>query len=225
MGQLLTRRREMILPSGADGYVDDGIILWLDGIWNTRTGHDANAAKWEDLSGNGHDYAYRADSVVAQKYCIPNGQMAADIASPTISTTYTIEIVTDIQNTGSAQFVHARGNNYGTIFFNNAANTLWVKTSNTSGQAYGMDAQSGITTYTCQDSTHYFINSVATSRKTGRTSWTATNLTKYLFYYNSSYPYPFTSPFYALRIYNRTLTEAEIAQNYAQDVLRFGGGN
>ena len=38
------------------GYVGDGIILCLDGINNTRNGHDTNATVWEDLSGNNNDF-------------------------------------------------------------------------------------------------------------------------------------------------------------------------
>jgi hypothetical protein len=149
--------------------------------------------------------------------------MASAIASPTISTSYTIEIVADIQQTGVGQFVHARGNGYGTIFVSTAGTTLWFHTANTNNGAHGFTVQSGITTYTSRDSTHYYINGVATTRVNGKTSWSATNLTKYLFYYNNSYKYSFTSPFYAMRIYNRTLTEEEIAQNYALDLQRFGG--
>lgn len=210
---------------GVDGYVQDGIIFWLDGIWNTKAGHKAKATKWEDLSGNGHDYGYRSDSVIAPTFCIPNGQMASAIAAPAISTSYTIEVVTDIWESSTGQFILARGNGYGTMFVNAARTTFWFHTANTSNGAHGFTPQSGRTTYTAQDSTHYFINGAATTRLNGKTSWTATNLTRYLFYYNTGYPYAYVSPVYAIRIYNRTLAEAEIAQNYAQDVLRFGGGS
>ena len=36
-------------------YVQDGLVLWLDGISNTRDGHDENTTVWEDLSGNNND--------------------------------------------------------------------------------------------------------------------------------------------------------------------------
>ena len=36
-------------------YVGKGIILYLDGINNTRNGHNDNATVWEDLSGNNND--------------------------------------------------------------------------------------------------------------------------------------------------------------------------
>lgn len=230
MGELMLRRRNMggkaeSEDPGVDGYVQDGIIFWLDGIKNTRSGHNASATAWEDLSGNGHDYTYRTNSVIAAKYCIPNGRMASTIDAPSISTSYTIEVVTDIWNSSTGQFILARGNNYGTIFVSATVPILFFHASNNANGAHGFAIQSGRTTYTAQNSTHYFINGSATTRMDNKTSWSATNLKKYLFYYNTSYPYSYVSPVYAIRIYNRTLTEAEIAQNYAQDVLRFGGGS
>jgi hypothetical protein len=210
---------------GVDGYVQDGIIFWLDGIWNTQAGHKSTATVWEDLSGNGHNYTYRSDSVITPTYCIPNGRMASTIDAPSISTSYTIEVVTDIQESSTGQFILALGNGYGTIFVSATVPVLFFHASKNTNGAHGFAIQEGRTTYTAQNSTNYFINGAATTRLDNKTSWSATNLKKYLFYYNSSYPYSYVSPVYAIRIYNRTLTEAEIAQNYAQDVARFGGGS
>ena len=36
-------------------YVKSGLILWYDGINNTRSGNNPNATSWEDLSGNNND--------------------------------------------------------------------------------------------------------------------------------------------------------------------------
>ena len=38
-------------------YRKDGLIMHLDAIQNTRGGHDASAATWDDLSGNSMDVA------------------------------------------------------------------------------------------------------------------------------------------------------------------------
>lgn len=37
------------------GYINDGMLLCLDGIRNTRQGHDKTVTYWEDLSGNIND--------------------------------------------------------------------------------------------------------------------------------------------------------------------------
>ena len=36
--------------------ITDGLVMWLDGINNTRNGHNGNATTWEDLSGNNIDW-------------------------------------------------------------------------------------------------------------------------------------------------------------------------
>ena len=39
-----------------NGYINSGLILYLDGIDNTRSGHSATTTVWEDLSGNNNDF-------------------------------------------------------------------------------------------------------------------------------------------------------------------------
>ena len=39
----------------AYAYAKNGLILYYDGINNTKKGHDANTTTWEDLSGNNND--------------------------------------------------------------------------------------------------------------------------------------------------------------------------
>ena len=59
------------LPGGnttpsIDGYVTDGLILWYDGIQNTRAGNNPNATVWEDLSGNNNDGIF-SEAIVANQ--------------------------------------------------------------------------------------------------------------------------------------------------------------
>lgn len=41
------------------GYVNDGLVLMLDGKYNKLSGHDINSKTWEDLSGNNNAYLVR----------------------------------------------------------------------------------------------------------------------------------------------------------------------
>lgn len=43
--------------ASANNIITDGLVGLWDGTQNTATGHDANAAAWTDLSGNGNDIA------------------------------------------------------------------------------------------------------------------------------------------------------------------------
>lgn len=36
-------------------YVQDGLVCWYDGIYNTVSGHDKNATVWQDLTGNNNN--------------------------------------------------------------------------------------------------------------------------------------------------------------------------
>jgi hypothetical protein len=38
--------------------IQDGLIVHLDAIQNTVTGHDANATVWKDISGNNNDFSF-----------------------------------------------------------------------------------------------------------------------------------------------------------------------
>ena len=51
-------RRRLQLAAGSDvpAYPTDGLVLWLDGIWNAGVNTtDANATNWVDLSGSGNN--------------------------------------------------------------------------------------------------------------------------------------------------------------------------
>lgn len=50
--------RRMSLLSSAYIPVQDGLLLWMDGIKNTRLGHSTTPTAWEDLSGNNIDGVY-----------------------------------------------------------------------------------------------------------------------------------------------------------------------
>lgn len=47
-------------------YVTDGLVVWYDGIQNTRVGNNPNATVWEDLSGNNNDGIF-SEAMVANQ--------------------------------------------------------------------------------------------------------------------------------------------------------------
>lgn len=56
MNLMQRRRALMAQAAGEDTDLHLNDILTLDGILNTRAGHDASATKWEDISGNNNDF-------------------------------------------------------------------------------------------------------------------------------------------------------------------------
>ena len=47
-------------------YVTNGLLVWYDGINNTRAGNNPNATSWEDLSGNNNDAIF-SNAIVANQ--------------------------------------------------------------------------------------------------------------------------------------------------------------
>lgn len=228
MVTLMQRRRDMMrltsisptpTPSIND-YVQDGIIFWLDGIENTRSGHNASATRWEDLSDNPLYFTYNNDSVIGDKYCIPNGKMAGTSRVTSTTESYTIEIVMELSTLEQQMLLPWKGNAYGTIWVRGSATppVLAFSSGNNDG-VKGVEIVSGINTYTARGLSNMMVNGIASTIMSSSASW-ASQFSQ-IGYYNSAYPRNATSKYYAIRIYNRILTDAEVAINVAVDTARF----
>lgn len=217
---LLLRRRAMMgskkVVDPISLYATDGLILWLDGIKNTQSGHDANAEYWEDLSGNGLDYHYLSANIIHDTYLDVNGVGGDKKRGFTNSEKQaiqngTVEIVYDFANTGTdARIVLPLGNVPNTTSRKNGC--ILFGTGNTTKSIAITD---GIHTY---NSSMYKDGETAANQ--GQTvSWGSTH--EYLFSWGGS-TYGFKGCVYALRIYGRVLSEAEIIKNFQADRVRFG---
>lgn len=223
MGDILRRRGQMAVASSPtptiDDYVQNGIVFWLDGIENTRDGHNASSATWHDLTGN-RDVTYNVDAEIADKYCIPNGK--ATIGSrPALNSSCTIEIVCEFISNGTSQIVLPwNGNNYGTVWFGSGGGVYFSAGKNNGTK--GIAPLTGINTYAARGLNSMSANGEEAEIVSASASWAASQYT--LFYYNTTYKNPCVSKIYAIRIYDRLLTDAEIAHNAAVDAARFKGG-
>lgn len=93
-------------------------VLTLDGIKNTRAGHNAASAKWEDLSGNNYDFSASTGTPTWAANCLSmetNFALYRNVDLQGNKTAITIEIIA--QNTGDG--THKNGNSVlGAIFWN-----------------------------------------------------------------------------------------------------------
>ena len=220
---LLLRRPLLVQASSEDPinqYVTSGLVIWLDGIKNTRNGRNTSSTKWEDLSGNGYDCTYYSSKTLGDNYCIPNGGMAI-AKSLTISDSYTMEIVLkSIPNSDSTQMIAAQGSS--------ARHTMWIsKPGNVvfgagSNNAYNIPYGDLVSEVNTCVSTGY-LNGSAYTFTVGGGSWSSAAKTR-LFAYTSNTNYKTISRIYALRVYNRALSANEILQNYNADKIRFNSG-
>lgn len=218
MDDLDVRRAMMAAPQYTiNDYVQDGIVFWLDGIENTRNGHDASSSTWQDLTSSNRDMTYNGSQVIADKYCILNGKSTITRYSST-TTSYTIELVLGYSpNTSVHMIMPWRGNNFGTCYVENRK--VMFRAASTSTTLTGILMEDGINTYTARGNSNFRTNGVASTTTTLKRS--ASNTGNFMGYYNTSYPWPCSVPIYAIRIYNRTLTDDEVFSNALVDAARF----
>lgn len=241
------------LPSpSASSYVEDGLVLWLDGINNTRSGHDASASGWEDLSGSGFDFVPystgKMPTINSDHYtgfaedtflkCTDSSLV--DMSSASIAGT--LEAVIHYPDGGVTQ-----GMVFGFKNINN--NSLFAKLMVVADGALVLSGRSNSGTpaqYRTSESIAAHKDNVvsisvtygasladaaaqydgiAMTTTSQNTGWSNNGGGVYVgarVKNNSSDHYPYPSGIYCIRYYNRALTAAEQANNRAVDIARFG---
>lgn len=226
-------------------YVQDGLVLHYDGINNTGDGHDATATIWKDLSGNGNDGELQNFDMSDESGWTSNGLVLdgtddgiylADKMIDLYKDNATIEIVLNFTNSNNRDIIFGnykqsnsvnieRGTSTGDYplrcrFYYNGGAVDYV----TSNDIYEVNTDITI---------GYLFNKTDTSitfLKDGEIKESISNS-------NFGEDYDYTSAWigrdergdstslqgsiYAIRIYNRLLTQEEIQQNYELDKERF----
>ena len=202
-------------------YVQDGILMWLDGEHNSVDGsHDPNLTVWVDQSGNGYDWNLDGNFVIGEKSVNVSGAGGGSLISGKAKPTSAFaEIV--FRKTGSAvayEFI------YGT--FHGVAtkpNTIYLQGTNICFTAKGQGPETSLALATSGDVVYYnselYRNGAIASNTEQGDYWRGDG--NYLFLYGNG-AYGFKADVYAFRLYNRVLTEAEILRNFAADQKRFG---
>lgn len=219
---MAARRRGVLAMSRGptiDDYVTDGVVLWYDGIENTRSGHNSKSSYWHDLSGGGRDYPYNSKNVVSSLCCEFNGRGGVVVGGGP-GTAFAgnckfVEIVIDIRNANVAQTVMSIGNIAGTTYIKSSSVCFFGNKNSRS-----VPALDGVHYY---NSLLYRDNAIV-PHSTAADSFThATFLNAgHLFCYNNATDYPLYGRLYAFRVHNRILTDDEILNNYLVDKVRFG---
>lgn len=220
MGDILTRRREILIAGSGktiDDYVQNGLVFWLDGIENTRNGHNASSTTWQDLTSSHRDMTYHASSEIGDNYCILNDK--CEITRLTATTTsYTIEVVAPYTSNSSVQMIMPwKGNAYGTVYFENGK--IMFRSASSSTSITGIVMEQGINTYAARGNSNFRVN--GRTATTGTLKRSATTAANWMGYYSSSYPFKLSTKIHAIRIYNRALSDAELMENYEVDAARF----
>lgn len=212
----------------SEDYVGDGLVLWLDGIRNTRAGHSTTTTKWEDLSGYNQDFDGLAasrindDSIVLSTVRMPcNNVMAMANCWTRVTEPCTLEFVMK-QNTTQTYCTLITGMDQ------NNGRKVWANISNAQFRCASNSFQASnifnINSYSIQ----YPANSLGinlarqnnvTCSLTGGSTWGTGGVA---LNFAATQGYGTDTNVYAIRMYNRLLTAEEVQHNYELDVARFG---
>lgn len=220
-------------------YVTSGLKCWLDGIQNISDGHSTTTTTWADLSGN-NKYAtmYNLNSTGSgwyEKYIQFNGTNSyatiAAVLGNNRTSNYTVEVVFDSDNYSSS--------NQGGVFVSGFGYTTAQLRVQLNGvvNAFGGSNTGTIYSYPITNSYNCLTFAVGTGSCNFYVNGQNTTTGTYAGISPSEFPAIYLGlsrslsgsvirygkvKIYAVRIYNRALSEEEILQNYNIDVERFG---
>ena len=231
-----------VTVSAASSYVTDGLIHHFDAIDNTPNGHDSTSTTWTDLVGT--DVLTMNDSTKAtwDNDALVLGGTAGQYLIGTDTTeapaSTTVEVVFEADANQSAMVAILMA--YSTSACIGAIPVFSDNTFNVKGGSSSTYTHSGSDltslyhiagSYTSNNAINkaYANGSLATTGSATHSLTFSSSVNKRIIGQSntssSGQTYPFKGKIYAIRIYNKVLTDAEIAQNYAIDVVRFGLGS
>ena len=225
-------------------YVRKGMLLYLDGIDNTRNGHDNNATVWENLIDNKYDFiklssaanavwsenSYKGDGVNRTLYC--NQAILENATECTVEVCYDIPKLDNtnwvFQNrevSGPAKgfqfLVGSTRRNVQVLVNSTISNGLHNLTDVTDLNKRTMGFAVDNTSITFADNGNFYT-------ETSKEGVVDSIVERGNYSIGSNYPWSTPANWllkgniYSIRVYNRKLSEAELKSNYEVDKIRFG---
>lgn len=207
----------------ADSYVQNGLVFQLDGIdWGNVAGH------WIERK-NGYDwYEHNNTNLHTEDDCMVltgNNYYITNDALPSFPiSTHSIEMCVMFKNNGWVGITNFGSGNV-SFWGNSNSILMWARGSSISGIPQSSLYNLPVSTNTRKVSVHaqsgiFWVDNIGiTPTGTGTRGDAGRAVIGTLGYTESSYG--FKGSIYAIRIYNRQLSEEEIAHNYEIDKIRF----
>lgn len=219
--------RHRVMAAGMAGYATDGLLLFLDGINNTGSGHNNSATTWKDLSGNNRDYDignnHFADDhlICSSKGLNTSNSLPSDYAY--------IEMILENSGAETTTMVLIPSGNQYISFITHGTHALALNGS--AGDYPRLDISSVFTDklhYSWPkeykaDGTYnkaYLNNELAVTTTASAGSWGTVKL-NHLFCYNNIGDNVYKGNVYAVRIYDHVLSDDERIANWNMDRLRY----
>ena len=209
----------------ARGYVQDGLVALWDGKENAGWGvHDATATDWVDLTGGGRNWAnivtgsnsWGADHLSVYQNTRRNQTWTIGTAVNTIevcgwseaSDSFLLFSLGGTDEDSNKLFSILPTNNRGFQFLSRSPSMFKPHNADWTASATWGDAA---------NPDHTYYNGEEMPHTAGSTSWGSMSVAA--FTPNASYS--FRGKVRSIRVYDRALTAAEVAANYAVDKARF----
>ncbi len=229
-------------------YVQEGLVLWLDGIDNVGNGmHNSQSEYWTDLTDGtqiiinreGKEETEGTNTFTDTAFQLNNSKvyLPDKVAQTVNGDAYTVEFVADSENYSGYERA------YSPLMTVDEPADSWSIFVRTPGQT--MELKQGANSLRLQTdfANVYDITSAITFQKNQESAWYANGEKKNTFLSgnnaqaqniilggrlkdnsgNVSEAYVTSVSYHAIRVYNRALSEAELQQNAAYDQMRYYG--
>ena len=200
-------------------YVNNGMILLLDGIKNTRNGHSTNTNIWEDLSGNNNDLTL--ENVVSNSNNMYFNGNDSKMYSEKALDVVSVEIVLELEEKNGYVYIASFGNRLKSM--------AWSVESDKGFSLGHMKKKYFVENLYKKNSISVqynpdlmYLNSERLTNNLASESWASPSPYPIAFGFYGSNSYRMKGKIYSIRIYNRALTQDEINHNYIVDKARFG---
>lgn len=200
------------------GYIQNGLISHYDGIYNLRTGHSSATTKWEDLTGSWDlQDAYGGGYTIQDNcYYFPSRGGLRFITAYNI-TPVTIEFAITTLDTSENYLISGWNSVYPNMGTRNGY--LFIGSSSTFGCAVSLNEFHTVSIIG-PDKRIIIDKQVPTIAATSvGNGWVSS--TRAIGAYSSIDNYSWNGNIYAIRFYNRELTDEEIIHNQTLDIRRF----
>ena len=223
---------------GADEYVKSGLILHLDGLDNTKSGHNNSTTVWEDLSGNNNNGTIKGASWLNDGLYfdgVDDYVPIAELNYPEFTVEATFKVSKLVGNSDEPKVICNHNTGGFDIDINNdCINSFPYINGEYRNMKYDrkitVNKKYNVTMTTNGSESKLYVNGVLVSNisvENGSIGYPSNNSLVMLGANpngSSLDPAPsfFNGAIYSVRMYNRVLTEQEVKNNHEVDRLRFG---
>ena len=207
-------------------YVQDGLVMWLDGEKNGADGaHETTLTTWVDQTGNGWDWTNSGATVGEKSVIFADNAHLNRNKNDLPQNVAMIEIA--YKKTTGGCVLTGFGRTYlGNINMPSSSDLIVFHTASGSGSDKNTAFDASANTAHTANSAGYLDGVQIESFVSSAADWQYTYpcIGLYRGSGGTGTQYPFSGEIYCIRLYSRVLTEQEILHNASIDAQRFGIG-